>query len=262
MSFDAAESASDRTALSPEQLREVQGHLNGLAERFPDLSDAMIWPEDPWAVMPEPAPEPRDDGHGSWPDAGAQPRVPAPGWINAFPATAYGSCTPGFVLTLPSAMGPHPARPAEREAAAHRFSAAAVRAVDHWASVCKGKSLIICTDAWPLPAVPVPLTAATGAVLRREGMPEKEVREFMQEWHRYGYDIDYIWHSPLRRHMRRRPGSWDAGWFVAQTLPMNRALQLCAEAHGLQVHPHLHAGGRSTALPSFDARRPHPQHRW
>lgn len=71
--------------------------------------------------------------------------------FNCFPSNRMVSCCDTFFLILPRNPSPRNCGPCEAEPVMLRYFHDAMYALYSWAQECKGSTLVILTDTWPLP---------------------------------------------------------------------------------------------------------------
>jgi hypothetical protein len=252
----------ERAPLHEDLDRAIHEHFDRVAGEFDDLSDAIEWFEDSDEAPHHPPdnPEPPEEGAPSWywgPRAGGRARINGPS-VNAFPGRGWGPCSPAMTVMLPRRPGPRGLPAPARQALPKRYFAAAVDAVDRWATLCQGHDLFILTETWPLPSDEIPLHAGVLTWLRRyEGWSIEETRERFAPHPGHPH-----WHKKAWRYHHE-----EAGWYIGRAYAMGRAAPLswfeqgslhgvlgaCAREHGLRVHIALKFGRRAVRLPTIDA---------
>ena len=126
------------------------------------------------------------------------------------------------------AMGPEEAKAFGRE-----YYTAAIGSLLHWAEVCKGKTLVILTDTWPLPGSIEDPVSPVNQMLWSE--------EFLWHW---------LHHPKFFRRWHRRQELLSSG-------NVHRIIGRILERHGIVCETHLFTSrGVLTRLPDPDP------HRW
>jgi hypothetical protein len=197
---------------------EIDHIIDGICQEFDSLSDAFDFPDEP---QPEEQPAERNEfpeGDDSYfpPDSGIggtfRPAGNIGGFVNMFPANAYGACRPDFLLVLPS----DPLRrhrkvtPHERERRTIHYFQNALRALHNWASNCRGKDVYLLTEQWPVaPGITrSPLWSSALAPEWEASSALKRLRSYASSLP-HSHDIWDIIHD-LEMHRRRH---WPRHWF-------------------------------------------------
>jgi hypothetical protein len=71
--------------------------------------------------------------------------------FNFFPSSKKGGCKDVMFILLPRSPKVGPMGPEDAKAFSEEYFTAAVEALTQWAEFCKGKTLVVLSDTWPLP---------------------------------------------------------------------------------------------------------------
>jgi len=137
---------------------EIDTIIDGICQEYDSISDAFDFSDEPRAGEPlaERDKLPEDGEFPVLPDGGIggtfRPSSHFGGFVNMFPANAYGPCRPDFLLVVPAdpLRMKRSVRPNERERLRVRYFQNALRAIDRWATICRGKNIYLLTERWPV----------------------------------------------------------------------------------------------------------------
>jgi hypothetical protein len=137
---------------SNSNLTEIDDLIAKITQSIDRLEDCIEWPEY------EPSPnedQRRESMDGSVYDPESRDTsisgLSASATFNCFPSNCPASCCDTFFLILPRTPYPRSCGPCEAEQVRVDYFCDAMNAFHLWIDNCKGSTLVILTDTWPLP---------------------------------------------------------------------------------------------------------------
>jgi len=134
-------------------LNEIDDLIGKITQDIDRLEDCIEWPEyEPDSPNED---QRRDKMDGSVYDPKSRevsiPGIVASATFNCFPSNRPAPCCDTFFLILPRTPSPRSCGHSEAELVRVSYFHDAMRALFRWAEECKGSTLVILTDTWPLP---------------------------------------------------------------------------------------------------------------
>lgn len=134
-------------------LNEIDGLIAKITQSIDRLEDCIEWPEyEPDSPNEE---QRRENMDGSVYDPESRETsisgLSSSATFNCFPSNRPAPCCDTFFLILPRTPYPRTCGPCEAEHVRVNYFSDAVNALFNWAYRCKGSTLVILTDTWPLP---------------------------------------------------------------------------------------------------------------